>query len=87
MVFTLHLQQDLELLYLHQNSLTTVALMSQPLQDVHCNIALKWHMVLSCAAQHSTAPLATAAHTLHMAQVLVVDAGETLIGYIGMVID
>ena len=37
-------------------------------------------------AQHSTAPLGTAPHTLHMAQVLVADAGETLIGYTGMVI-
>ena len=36
--------------------------------------------------QHSTAPLGTAPHTLHMAQVLVIDAGETLIGYTGMVL-
>ena len=48
--------------------------------------ALQWYMVPSHAAQHSTAPLGIAQHTLHKAQVLVADAGETFIGYIGMAI-
>ena len=38
-----------------------------------------------CGVPYPT-PLGTAPHTLHMAQVLVADAGETLIGYTGMVI-
>ena len=43
-------------------------------------------MVPPYAAEHSTTTLGTAPHTLDMAQVLVADAGETLIGYNGMVI-
>ena len=52
---------------------------------MHCNTALQWHMVLSRAAQHSTTPQGTAPYTLHMAQVLLADAGKILVGYIGMV--
>ena len=52
---------------------------------MHCGTALQWCMVPFHAVQHSTTPLVSALHTLYMAQVLVADAGETLIGYTGMV--
>ena len=48
--------------------------------------ALQWYMVPSHAAQHSTTLLGTAPYKIFMAQVLVADAGENLIGYTGMVI-
>ena len=63
---------------------------------MHCGTALQWCMVIPHTVQHSTAqnstpqhsikPLDTTTCTLHMAQMLVADSGETLIGYTGMVI-
>ena len=50
-----------------------------------CGATLQWCMVPSHTAQHSTALHHWALrYTLHMTQILVDDAGETLIGYTDM---
>ena len=63
----------------------------QYLSFVRCTLWYSLTMVYGTVprstAQHSTAPMGTASNTLHMAQVLMDNAGETLIGYIIMVND